>query len=523
MYLLNHFFIIPIFNNLYFCDVIFINFRFIMIENTETSFLAIDLGASSGRAILGTIQDNRVELKEINRFVNPIIDVNGRSYWDLFHLYSEILKSLKLIKSEGVQIVSLGVDTWGVDFVCFGKDGEPLRMPYCYRDTHTFGAPERFFEKMSKKDVYMKTGIQIMNFNTLFQLSTQHEENNSIYPFVDKILFMPDALSYLLTGQMVTEYTIASTSQMLNPYKRTFDTSLLEMINLSADKFAPVVSSGTVIGKLSASVMHQTGLDDISVVAVAGHDTASAVLATPAENENFAYLSSGTWSLMGIESTEPVINEETYNLNFTNESGSDGSIRLLKNICGMWLIEQCKKEWETKGTVTYQEIVQAAEAATPFKCFINPDSPCFASPQSMINAIQTYCNQTGQFVPQSMGEIARCIYESLAFRYKQVLTNLQNLATFPIDTLHIIGGGSQNTMLNSFTANAIGKSVIAGPSEATAIGNILLQAQAAGLVKDKKEIRQIIRNSVELKTIEPQNSSLWEENYTNYLKTFKEL
>ena len=494
-----------------------------MNENTATSYLAIDLGASSGRAILGTIRNNRLELKEINRFANPIIDVNGRLYWNLFHLYSEILKSLKLIKTEGIEVLSLGIDTWGVDFVCFGKDGEPLRMPYCYRDTHTFGAPERFFAKMAKEEVYRKTGIQIMNFNSLFQLSTQFEEDNSIYPLTDKILFIPDALSYLLTGHMVTEYTIASTSQMLNPYLREFDTSLLEINHLSPDKFAPIVTSGTVIGQLSESVSRQTGMKDISVIAVAGHDTASAVLATPASNENFAYLSSGTWSLMGIESNVPVINEETYSLNFTNEGGADGSIRLLKNICGMWLIEQCKKEWEINGSVSYPEIVQAAETAVPFRCFINPDSPCFASPQSMISAIQDYCRQTGQYIPETMGEIARCIYESLAYRYKQVLSNLQNLASFPINTLHIIGGGSQNKMLNSFTANAIGKPVIAGPSEATAIGNILLQAQAAGVVKDKNEIRQIIRHSFEPETIEPQNVSLWEENYNNYLKVYKEL
>ena len=264
-------------------------------------------------------------------------------------------------------------------------------------------------------------------------------------------------------------------------------------------------------------------MGDISVIAVAGHDTGSAVLATPAVNENFAYLSSGTWSLMGIESAEPVINEETYALNFTNEGGADGSVRLLKNICGMWLIEQCKKEWEKEGTVTFTEIVQAANEASPFRCFINPDSPSFASPASMTAAIKEYCRVTGQPVPETMGEIARCIYESLAFRYKQVLSNLQKLATFPIETLHIIGGGAQNKMLNQFTANAVGKTVLAGPSEATAMGNILLQAKAAGLVKDKKEIRRIIRNSVELEMFAPEETALWELNYNKYLAFYKEI
>ena len=494
-----------------------------MSKNTASSFLAIDLGASSGRAILGNIENNRLELKEINRFANPIVEINGRLYWDLLHLYSEIIKSLQHVKSEGIELISLGIDTWGVDFVCFGNDGEPLRMPYSYRDTHTFGAPERFFKKMPKEEVYNKTGIQIMNFNTLFQLATQLEENTSTYPVIDKILFMPDALSYLLTGKMVTEYTIASTSQMINPYMRNFDDSLLEAVNLTQDNFAPIVFSGAEIGKLSNSVKELTGLGDISVIAVAGHDTGSAVLAAPAENENFAYLSSGTWSLMGIESAEPVINEETYALNFTNEGGADGSVRLLKNICGMWLIEQCKKEWEKDGAVSYNEIVKAAQEATPFQSFINPDSPCFASPLSMTHSIKEYCRQTGQYVPESMGEIARCIYESLAFRYKQVLTNLQKLADFPIETLHIIGGGAQNKMLNGFTANAIGKTVYAGPSEATAIGNLLMQAKAAGLVSDKKEMRQIIRNSVELEVFSPEYSQVWDSNYQKYLAIFKEI
>ena len=495
-----------------------------MSENTSAAFLAIDLGASSGRAILGTVIDGLLELKEINRFANPIVECNGRLYWNLLHLHSEILKSLKIIKQEKITILSLGIDTWGVDFVCFGKDGEPLRMPYSYRDTHTLGAPERFFRnRMPKDEVYQKTGIQFMNFNTLFQLSTQLEENNSIYPVTDKILFMPDALSYLLTGKMVTEYTIASTSQMINPYTRKLNDSLLKAVNLTQNHFAPIVFSGTEIGRLSDSVKEQTGLDDIAVIAVAGHDTGSAVLATPAENENFAYLSSGTWSLMGIESAEPVINDETYSLNFTNEGGADGSVRLLKNICGMWLIEQCKKEWEKEGTVSYHDIVQAAKEATPFHCFINPDSPCFASPHSMISAIKKYCGETGQLVPDTMGEIAPCIYESLAFRYKQVLSNLQNLATFPIDTLHIIGGGAQNKMLNAFTANAIGKTVLAGPAEATAMGNIMLQAKAAGIVSSKEEIRQIIRNSVQLEKFEPEETALWESNYNKYLSFYKEI
>lgn len=493
-----------------------------MTEDKLNSFLAIDLGATSGRAILGTIQNERLELKEINRFANPITEVNGYLYWDLFCLYSEILKSLSILQNQQISIQSLGIDTWGVDFVSFGKDGEPLRMPYCYRDKHTFDAPEKFFKnELSRRETYLKTGIQIMNFNSLFQLYTQKEANNSIYSITDKFLFMPDALSYLLTGNMVTEYTIASTSQLLNPFTRNFDESLLTKLNLSVNNFAPIVYPGNKIGTLSLSVQKQTGMGEIPVIAVAGHDTASAVLATPAENKNFAYLSSGTWSLMGIESEEPVVTNETYSLNFTNEGGADGSIRLLKNICGMWLIERCRNEWENEINTSYQELLSAANKAKPFACFINPDAPCFTNPESMVDTIQNYCKDTNQYIPNTVGEIVRCIYESLAFRYKQVLTDLQTLATFPIEKLHIIGGGSQNTLLNQYTANAINKPVIAGPSEATALGNTMIQAKAAGLVDDIQSARKTIRNSVRLTTYLPEKAEEWQSHYNKYLNVFK--
>lgn len=494
-----------------------------MSEAKLISFLAIDLGASSGRALIGTIDNNRLELHEITRFPNPLVEVNGRLYWDLLYLYNQIVVSLKEAKHRGHDPISMGIDTWGVDFVCFGNDGEPLRMPYSYRDGHTQGAPERFFARINKEEVYAKTGIQIMNFNSLFQLDTMRDNNSSLYPLIDKILFMPDALSYLLTGKMVTEYTIASTSQMIDPYTKDFDSDLLDAIGLERKKFAPIVFPGTTIGKITPSVQRMTDQGAVSVVAVAGHDTASAVLAVPAEDEHFAYLSSGTWSLMGIESQEPVINEETFALNFTNEGGADGSIRLLKNICGMWLIEQCKKEWEKKKPVSYEEIVTAAEQASPFQCFINPDAPCFASPSSMVTSIQLYCQQTNQFVPKTIGEIARCIYESLAFRYKQVLQNLQDLAGFAIEKLHIIGGGSKNNMLNTFTANAIGLPVVAGPSEATAIGNLLMQAKAAGLINEKNVMRRLVRNSVDLEIFTPSEADNWQTFYQQYLEAYRDI
>lgn len=481
-------------------------------------FLAIDMGATSGRAIVGNINNKKIELKEINRFSNPIININGRSYWNLFHLYNEILKSITIAQKENIDISSIGIDTWGVDFVCFGKDGELLRMPYSYRDSNNVGSSEKFFKKIPKETVYKKTGIEIMDINSLYQIDTQLRDDSSIYPLIDKILFTPDALSYLLTGNMVTEYTIASTSQMINPHTKEFDNDLLAAIGLSRNNFAPIVFSGTQIGTLSETVKQETGAGDIPVIAVAGHDTASAVFATPAEGKNFAYLSSGTWSLMGVESDYPVVTDETYNLNFTNEGGADGTTRLLKNICGMWLIEQLKREMDKDGKLTYPDIVKAARESKPFQCVINPDSPLFTAPDSMVCAIQQFCEETNQYIPKTIGEMARCIYESLAFKYNQVLCDLRKLHNRPIEKLHIIGGGSNNNLLNQFTANAMGIEVIAGPCEATAMGNIMLQAKAAGIVNSKDEIREIVRNSSEMQFFAPSNTEEWSNNYKRYVE-----
>lgn len=493
-----------------------------MMDNQSSEFLAIDLGATSGRAILGKLQDNMLELEEINRFPNPIVDIDGFLHWDIFYLYSKILESISKLVHENQYIDSIGIDTWGVDFASFAKDGQILRMPYCYRDTHTFDAPDKFFQQvLSKKETYLKTGIQIMHFNSLFQLFTQKEMGVSTYPLTDKFLFMPDALSYLLTGNMVTEYTIASTSQLLNPFTRQFDKFLLSAVGLCESNFAPIVFPGTKIGTLSQHVQQQTGADEILVIAVAGHDTASAVLATPAENENFAYLSSGTWSLMGIETSAPIVTEETYSLNFTNEGGVENTIRLLKNICGMWLIERCRDEWQKEKQISYDGLVAEAENAPAFKSYINPDAARFTNPDSMITAIQSYCKETNQYIPDTVGEIARCIYESLAFRYKQVFDDLQKLASYPIENLHIIGGGSQNNLLNRYTANAIGKPVIAGPSEATAMGNVLMQAKAANRITGIEHARKVVRNSVQLETFLPENKDVWETQYNNYLKVYQ--
>ena len=482
-------------------------------------FFAVDLGATSGRTILGTVTGESLELRELTRFPNALIEMNGHFYWNIHSLYQEIINGLKLVAREGVQIDSIGIDTWGVDFVFFGQDKELLGEPYAYRDPHTEHAPEEFFHLLSREKLYGLTGIQIMNFNSLFQLYTLKKNQSSLLAAADKILFMPDALSYLLTGEMVTEYTIASTSQLLNPETRKFDGELLDILGLKESQFGRMVMPGTQIGTLSPNVQKLTGLGAVPVIAVAGHDTASAVAAVPCEDEQYAYLSSGTWSLMGIEAREPIMTKDSYELNFTNEGGLDGTIRFLKNICGMWLLEQCRREWAAEGhEYSYGELIDAALAVPTFRSLIYPDAACFANPDSMIKAIRQYCEKTAQPVPHTYGEITRCIFDSLALRYKEVFIYLKKFSATPLSKLHVIGGGSRNNLLNRFTANALGVPVIAGPSEATAIGNIMLQAKSAGMVDGVSAMRQMIRRSVEVAEIQPKETEKWEEGFKKYLK-----
>lgn len=480
----------------------------------EQCFFAVDLGATSGRTILGSFTPEGLKMEEINRFSNHLIEVTGHYYWDIYELYRNIIEGLKLAsRKEGVEIVSIGIDTWGVDFVCVGKDGQFLRQPYSYRDPHTDGAPEEFFSRVPRKHVYELTGIQVMNFNSLFQLDTMRRAGDSALEAADKFLFIPDALSYLLTGEMVTEYTIATTAQLVNAATRKFEPELLNALGLTEQNFGRFVYPGEKIGTLSPEVQRMTGLSAIPVIAVAGHDTASAVAAVPAQNRNFAYLSSGTWSLMGIESDAPIITEETEALNYTNEGGVDGTIRVLKNICGMWLLERCRLQW---GETSYPELIAEAESCEAFRSLIYPDDAMFANPSDMQQAIQDYCRKTRQPVPETRGQIVRCIFESLSLRYRQVLDALRSLSPRPLETLHVIGGGSRNDLLNQWTANAVGIPVVAGPSEATAIGNIMLQALSAGKAKDIPSMRRLVAQSIPLKTFQPQDADLWAEAYNQF-------
>lgn len=486
--------------------------------NKSKCFFAVDLGATSGRTIIGTISQGKVNLEEITRFPNNLIETGGHFYWDIYALYFEIIKGLKAVAKRGLEITSIGIDTWGVDFVCVGADGALLRNPLAYRDPHTFGAMEAYFEqKVPKRDVYQATGIQFMNFNSLFQLYAMQRDGNTALQHAEKILFVPDALSWMLTGKAVCEYTIASTSQMLNPMTKELDSQLLDSLQLPREKFGKTVFPGYEIGTITEEVQKMTGLGAVPVIAVAGHDTASAVAAVPAKDEKFAYLSSGTWSLMGIETKDAIINDLSYERNFTNEGGVEGTTRFLKNICGMWLLERCRKEWADSAPSDYGQLLSEAMKVPAFQSIINPDDKMFANPANMQQAIKDYCAATGQHVPDGYAELCRCIFDSLALRYRQVFGYLQEMAPFAIDTLHIIGGGSLNEYLNQFTANATGVTVLAGPQECTALGNIMLQAKAAGVVDDIFAMRRIIADSVSMKRFEPQDKALWDEAYDKYL------
>ncbi len=468
------------------------------------NFLAFDCGATSGRAVLATFHDGSFEMKEVYRFPSGIIELGGKYYWDIVAIYEHFCKCLSELGRQGVEIESIGIDTWGVDFGFVAKDGSLLGNPRAYRDPYTDGVPEEVFRIIPREELYAATGIQILNFNSIFQLYAQTRENFAPLAYADAILFIPDLLSYMLTGNKVCEYTDASTSGMMNQTTRQFEKSLLERLGVRTDVLLPIVQSGTVVGTLRKSIAERCGLPEIPVVAVAGHDTASAIAAVPAEDEKFAYLSSGTWSLMGIETPAPIVNEESTRLNFTNEGGIDGTTRFLKNITGMWILEQSRKIWETDGKkYSYAEIEAMARSEKDFPSLINPDDPRFAAPANMVEAIDSYLRETGQKLPESIAQYISCIYHSLANRYKEVVDMLQQFAPFKIEKLHVIGGGSANATMSQWTADALGIPVVAGPTEATAIGNVMLQARTAGLVKDRWEMRRLIGQAFAVKTFYP--------------------
>ena len=442
-------------------------------------YLAFDLGASSGRAMVGIYDNDELTLEETHRFPNRMVHVSGHFHWDILQLFDEMKIGLaKTVQAGHKDIRSIGVDTWGVDFGLLGRNGVLLGNPYAYRDMGN-DVMEAAFDLLPREELYKKTGIQFMPFNTVFQLYRLVQEENPLLDVAEKLLFTPDLLNYFLTGEMVSEYTIASTSQLLDPWEKSWHKEVFARLSLPFEIMPEIVPPGTRIGKLRQSIAQEAGLEPLDVIAPACHDTASAVAAVPYDGANWAYLSSGTWSLIGVESEQPIINEAALANNFTNEGGVNSKIRFLKNVAGLWLVQRCKTDWAKEGEdLSYAELTALAEKAGPATCHIDPDDPRFNNPPNMPQAFVDYCSETDQPAPETKGQFIRCALESLAQKYKQVLDNLVTMLPQPLEGFHIVGGGSKNVLLNKLTEEVTELKVVAGPAEATAIGNIKVQMQA---------------------------------------------
>jgi rhamnulokinase len=480
--------------------------------------LAFDFGASSGRAILGQFDGEKLTTEEIHRFSNDPVEVRGSLYWDTLRLFHEIKHGiLKCMNSGHKDIASIAIDTWGVDFGLLDENGNLLGNPFHYRDIRTDGMMEEVFKIMPKDEVYLKTGIQFMKLNTIFQLFAMRYHCSPLFKLTKTLLFTPDLFNYFLTGVKTTEYSIASTSQLLDAEKGNWSEDLLNRLGLPGDIFTEIVPSGTVVGKLLPEIAKELGAGEVSVIATAAHDTASAVAAVPAIDEDYVYISCGTWSLMGVESDTPIINEKSYAHTFTNEGGVSGKIRFLKNIMGLWLIQESKRQWEREGDQsTFADLETAAWEAKPFVSFIDPDDDSFITPGDMPNKIRNYCQKTNQPVPETKGEVIRCIAQSLALKYRLTVENLEGILGKKLPVVHMVGGGIKDKMLCQFTANATARQVIAGPVEATAIGNLMVQAMALGAVRDLREIRQVVKNSFPAVEYIPQATAAWDEAYEGF-------
>jgi rhamnulokinase len=481
---------------------------------TDQVYLAVDLGAESGRVMAGRFTGQQVQLEELHRFPTGTTLVADSLRWDLLRLWSEIQTGLmKGAEKYGPQVISVGVDTWGVDFVLLSKTGEMLGQPYCYRDARTKGVMAQTFMRVPQAEIFAHTGLQFMEINSLYQLLAFQQTNRPLLDLAERFLMIPDALNWLLCGSQVVEFTNATTTQCFHPTQRNWSFDLLRRLDLSTEMFPQVVAPGTRLGRLRDSVAQRTNLPRFDVVAPATHDTGAAVAAVPTTltgQANWAYISSGTWSLMGLELPQAILSPLALQRNVTNEGGIDGTYRVLKNIMGLWLVQECRRAWSRSGHVyDYAELTHAAAQAEPFRSFINPDAAEFLSPIDMTAAIREACQRTGQPVPTTPGETIRCCLESLALKYHCVLSWLEELSGVRVEQVHVVGGGCQNELLNQWTANATGRPVIAGPVEATALGNVLLQARSAGAVGSLSELRQIVRNSSILKEYHPQDGSNW--------------
>ncbi len=476
--------------------------------------LAVDLGASNGRVVVGALDDQTIRLQEVHRFANDPVHVGQRLYWDILRLLHEVKQGVSRAHRAFPAIASMGIDAWAVDFGLLDANGELLANPVHYRDVQTAGVARAVGDLLGERWLFERTGIQIMDINTIYQLHAQALRDSVPLREAQSLLLIPDLLRYLLTGRRVGEYSNASTTQLLNLRTRDWDPEILHRLGLRTSLFSEIVQPGTPVGSLSAAVCAELGVPSIPVIAVAEHDTASAVAATPAETEDFVYLISGTWSLMGTELAQPIVTDEALRLNFTNEGGFGRTFRFLKNIMGLWLLQECRRAWEQDGErLSFSEMTQISERAAPFRCFVDPDDPMFLRPAHMPRQIQEFCRETGQDAPQSGGEVVRCVMESLALKYRYVFDRIMSLTKQRYSGLHIVGGGVNNQVLCQYTANAVGIPVWAGPDEASSLGNLLVQWIAAGRIADLREGRAIVRKSFPTTAYQPQDRGAWEQAY----------
>jgi len=490
---------------------------------SERVYLAVDLGAESGRVIAGLFDGTQVRLEELHRFSNGPVQVAGTRRWDLIGLWKEIQEGLhKAATRFSRQIVSVGVDTWGVDYVLLSPQGELLGQPYNYRDSRTDGMLEHACTRVSKKDIFAATGLQFMPINSLYQVLSMQLKDPQLLGMADRFLMVPDFFHWLLCGSRVVEFTNATTTQFFDPRRRTWALDLLRKLDIPTRMLPDIVTPGTNLGKLRAEVAQATGLPRIDVVAPPTHDTAAAVAAVPTEKTGtaqWAYISSGTWSLIGVEVQQAILSDEALKQNVTNEGGIDGTYRLLKNVMGLWLVQQCRQSFERGGNdFDYSQLTHLATQAQPFRSLVQPNDPAFLSPDDMVTAIRDWCRKHGEPVPETEGQVIRCALESLALKYRDVLQGLEKLTGEQVDVIHIVGGGCKNLLLNQFTADACGKRVIAGPVEATALGNVLIQARAAGEIGSLSDIREVVKASSELEVFEPRDTAGWNAAFARYQK-----
>jgi rhamnulokinase len=483
-----------------------------------TKLLAFDLGAESGRAVLGQFDGRQLRLEVIARFANEPVWTLDSLHWDVLRLYHDMLESLRKCAAEYGGVDSLGVDTWGVDFALLGRGGGLLGNPRHYRDPHTEGVVEAAFARVPRAEVFRQTGIQFMRFNTLFQLLALQRDRSPLLDAAETLLFMPDLFHYFFTGLKVNEFTDASTSQMLDPATKSWAFRLVKAFGLPERILGTLVQPGTVLGPLRPGIVKETGLNPARVIAPASHDTAAAVAAVPASGPSWAYISSGTWSLMGVELAAPLADDRALAANFTNEGGVGGTVRFLKNIMGLWLVQECRRAWERAGTTySYDALSRMAEAAPPFVSVMDPDDASFILPPNMPAALADYCRRTGQPAPADAGATVRCALEGLALRYRWVLDKLENLTGKKLETIHVVGGGSQNALLCQLTADACNRPVLAGPVEATAIGNLLVQAIGLGVLDSLADAREVVRRSFNVKTYTPREPAAWDGPYARFL------